>query len=49
MITLYAVMIFFFTYFYSVVVIDPKDMADNIKRYGGFIPGIRQVNRRKIT
>jgi len=41
MITLYAVMIFFFTYFYSVVVIDPKDMADNIKRYGGFIPGIR--------
>lgn len=41
MIILYALLIFFFTYFYSVVVIDPKDMADNIKRYGGFIPGIR--------
>ncbi|MFN6991893.1 MAG: preprotein translocase subunit SecY, partial [Fervidobacterium sp.] len=41
MITVYALLIFFFTYFYSVVVIDPKDISENIKRYGGFIPGIR--------
>ncbi len=41
MITLYAFLIFFFTYFYSVVVIDPKDISENIKRYGGFIPGVR--------
>uniref|UniRef100_A0A7C4VUU7 Protein translocase subunit SecY n=1 Tax=Fervidobacterium thailandense TaxID=1008305 RepID=A0A7C4VUU7_9BACT len=41
MITLYAILIFFFTYFYSVVVIDPRDISENIKRYGGFIPGIR--------
>ncbi|ODN30351.1 preprotein translocase subunit SecY [Fervidobacterium thailandense] len=41
MITLYALLIFFFTYFYSVVVIDPRDISENIKRYGGFIPGIR--------
>ncbi|WP_448378046.1 preprotein translocase subunit SecY [Fervidobacterium sp.] len=41
MIIIYALLIFFFTYFYSVVVIDPKDISENIKRYGGFIPGIR--------
>ncbi|MFN4199658.1 preprotein translocase subunit SecY [Fervidobacterium gondwanense] len=41
MIIVYALLIFFFTYFYSVVVIDPKDISENIKRYGGFIPGIR--------
>uniref|UniRef100_A0A7V4CMG3 Protein translocase subunit SecY n=2 Tax=Fervidobacterium pennivorans TaxID=93466 RepID=A0A7V4CMG3_FERPE len=41
MIITYALLIFFFTYFYSVVVIDPKDISENIKRYGGFIPGIR--------
>ncbi|ABR30834.1 preprotein translocase subunit SecY [Thermosipho melanesiensis] len=40
-ITIYAVLIFFFTYFYSVVVFDPKDIAQNIKSYGGYIPGIR--------
>ncbi|MGC8956110.1 MAG: preprotein translocase subunit SecY [Fervidobacterium sp.] len=41
MMILYSLLIFFFTYFYSVVVIDPKDISENIKRYGGFIPGIR--------
>ncbi|MBT1248038.1 MULTISPECIES: preprotein translocase subunit SecY [unclassified Thermosipho (in: thermotogales)] len=40
-ITIYAVLIFFFTYFYSVVVFDPKDISQNIKSYGGYIPGIR--------
>jgi preprotein translocase subunit SecY len=37
----YAVLIIFFTYFYSSVVMDPKEVSDNIKNYGGFIPGIR--------
>ena len=36
-----AVLIFFFTYFYSIFVFDPKDIAENIKSYGGYIPGIR--------
>lgn len=38
---LYALMIIFFTYFYTAVTFNPVDVADNIKKYGGFIPGIR--------
>jgi preprotein translocase subunit SecY len=38
---LFAVLIIFFTYFYTSVVFNPRDMADNMQRYGGFIPGIR--------
>ena len=38
---LYFVLIIFFTYFYSAVTFDPEDVSDNIKKYGGFIPGIR--------
>jgi len=38
---LYAALIFFFTYFYSIIVFDVHDVAENIKSYGGFIPGIR--------
>ncbi|AEX85276.1 preprotein translocase subunit SecY [Marinitoga sp. 1135] len=38
---LYAILIFFFAYFYNSVVIDPNDISENIKKYGGFIPGIR--------
>lgn len=38
---LYAVLIFFFTYFYTAISINITDMADNMKKYGGFIPGIR--------
>ncbi len=38
---LYAVLIFFFTYFYTAISINIPDMADNMKKYGGFIPGIR--------
>jgi len=37
----YAVLIIFFTYFYTGVVFNPRDMANNMQRYGGFIPGIR--------
>lgn len=39
--TLYVGMIFFFSYFYTAVVFNPVDVADNLKKYGGFIPGIR--------
>jgi preprotein translocase subunit SecY len=34
-------LIVFFTYFYTSVVFNPVELADNMKRYGGFIPGIR--------
>lgn len=39
--TLYGLMIIFFTYFYSTIVFNPQDLADNLRRWGGFIPGIR--------
>jgi preprotein translocase subunit SecY len=38
---LYAFMIIFFSYFYTAVVFNPEETADNLKKYGGFIPGIR--------
>ncbi|ACB83813.1 preprotein translocase subunit SecY [Natranaerobius thermophilus] len=38
---LYVVLIVFFTYFYTAIQFNPQDMADNMKKYGGFIPGIR--------
>lgn len=38
---LYAVLIVFFTYFYTAISINIPQMADNMKKYGGFIPGIR--------
>jgi preprotein translocase subunit SecY len=37
----YGLTIIFFTYFYTAIVLNPTDMADNMKKYGGFIPGIR--------
>jgi len=37
----YALLIIGFTYFYTAVIMNPVDMADNIKKYGGFIPGLR--------
>ncbi|MBI5190766.1 MAG: preprotein translocase subunit SecY [Nitrospirae bacterium] len=39
--TLYIGMIVFFAFFYTAVVFNPVDVADNMKKYGGFIPGIR--------
>ncbi|MDE2491119.1 MAG: preprotein translocase subunit SecY [Elusimicrobia bacterium] len=39
--TLYAALIIFFCYFYNSVSINPDDLADNLKKSGGFIPGIR--------
>lgn len=38
---LYALLIIFFTYFYTAVTLNIPDMAENMKKYGGFIPGLR--------
>ncbi len=38
---LYSLMIVFFTYFYTAIIFNPIDVAENMKRQGGFIPGIR--------
>ena len=37
----YAAMIIFFTYFYVAITFNPDEVAENMKKYGGFIPGIR--------
>ena len=39
--SVYALLIIFFTYFYTAVTVKISDMAENLKKYGGFIPGIR--------
>jgi preprotein translocase subunit SecY len=41
----YAAIIIFFTYFYTAVVLNPNDLAENMRKYGGFIPGIRPGRR----
>ncbi len=38
---LYVGLIIFFSYFYTAIIFNPVDVADNLKKYGGFIPGIR--------
>jgi preprotein translocase subunit SecY len=38
---LYAALIIFFAFFYTSIMFNPKETADNLKKYGGFIPGIR--------
>ncbi len=38
---IYGLMIVFFTYFYTAIVFNPVDLADNMRKHGGFIPGIR--------
>jgi len=37
----YGVLIVFFTYFYTAIAFNPVDVADNMKKHGGFIPGVR--------
>jgi preprotein translocase subunit SecY len=37
----YGLIIMFFTYFYTAVVLNPNDLAENMRKYGGFVPGIR--------
>jgi preprotein translocase subunit SecY len=38
---IYGTLIVFFTYFYTAIAFNPVDVADNMKKYGGFIPGVR--------
>jgi len=40
----YAITIIFFCYFYTAIVFNPLDLSENMKKYGGFIPGIRPGN-----
>jgi preprotein translocase subunit SecY len=42
---LYGIGIIFFTFFYTAVVFNPEETAENLKRYGGFVPGIRPGKR----
>src|SRR5215469_13167245 len=42
---LYAAGIIFFAYFYISIIFNPTDVADNMRKYGGFIPGIRPGHR----
>jgi len=39
--SIYGIMVVFFTYFYTAIIFNPGDIADNMKKQGGFIPGIR--------
>lgn len=41
----YALLIVFFTYFYTAIAFNPKDVAETMKKQGGFIPGIRPGNQ----
>ena len=43
--TIYVLMIIFFAFFYTAIVFNPDETADNLKKYGGFIPGIRPGKR----
>jgi len=38
---IYSVLIIFFAYFYTAITFNPADVADNMKKYGGFVPGVR--------
>lgn len=42
---MYAASIIFFCYFYTAIIFNPADVADNMRKYGGFIPGIRPGKR----
>jgi len=46
---LYALGIIFFAYFYVSIIFNPSDVADNMRKYGGFIPGIRPGKRTADT
>jgi preprotein translocase subunit SecY len=41
----YSILIVFFTYFYAAIAFNPVDVADNMQKYGGFIPGVRPGKR----
>jgi preprotein translocase subunit SecY len=42
---LYVVSIIFFAYFYTAIIFNPDDVAENMRKYGGFVPGIRPGKR----
>ncbi|HXY20921.1 MAG TPA: preprotein translocase subunit SecY [Gemmatimonadales bacterium] len=42
---LYTVLIVFFTYFYTAIIFNPVDLAENLKKQGGFIPGVKPGSR----
>ncbi|HUF57665.1 MAG TPA: preprotein translocase subunit SecY [Thermohalobaculum sp.] len=42
---LYAALVTFFVFFYTAVVFNPEDVAENLKKHGGFVPGIRPGKR----
>lgn len=42
---IFGVIIVFFTYFYTAITVNPREMADTMKRQGGFIPGVRPGNQ----
>ena len=44
-ILLYVGMIIFFAYFYTAIIFNPDDVAENMRKYGGFVPGIRPGKR----
>jgi preprotein translocase subunit SecY len=46
---LYMGLIVFFAYFYTAIVFNPIDLADNMKKYGGFIPACDRARRRPST
>jgi len=39
--TFYGLLVIFFAYFYTAIAFNPVDTADNLRKYGGFVPGIR--------
>ncbi len=39
--TIYGLLVVFFAYFYTAIAFNPVDTADNLRKYGGFVPGIR--------
>ena len=44
---MYTALIVFFCYFYTAIIFDPKDIAENLKKQGGFVPGIRPGDKTK--
>jgi len=44
-VTIYGLLIVFFAYFYTAMVINPEEIANNMQKYGGFVPGVRPGKR----
>jgi preprotein translocase subunit SecY len=42
---IYVTLIIFFAYFYTAIIFNPDDVAENMRKYGGFVPGIRPGKR----